>query len=165
MPWTNGQYMLKYSNIEKMTRNIVWSKLKLWSSPCMPTHYKNVLTTASITSKRQGFLTCSKTSKGVPMCPTPPKILCTVANTSASMGTECHAEERVMSLPRHADKLPASGGCCNCTFEWHCLPHDMCFIHDSCLCDGSGSYPPVKPPCDWLRYSCKWYVEFAPLRI
>ena len=53
-----------------------------------------------------------------------------------------------LSLPGHADKLPASGGRCDCTFEWRCLPHDMCFIHDSCLCDGSGSYPPVKPPRD-----------------
>jgi hypothetical protein len=165
IPWTNGQYMLKYSNIEKTMRNATWSKLKSWSSPCMPTHYKNVLTTASIASKRWGSLTCSTTSKGAPTCPAVPAILCAAADASTSMGTECYSEERVMSPPGHADKLPASGGHCNCAFEWHCLPHDMCFIHDSCLYNGSGSYPPVKPPCDWARYSCNWYVDYAPLSV
>jgi hypothetical protein len=148
MPWTNGQYMLKYSDIEKTTRNTAWSKLRSRSSLRMPTHYKNVLTTASITSKRRESLTYSATSKGTPTCPTVPAILHAAADASASMGTECHSEERVMSPPGHADKLPTSGSHCDCTFKWHCLPHDMCFIHDSYLCDGSGSYPPVKPPRD-----------------
>ena len=70
-----------------------------------------------------------------------------------------------LSPPGHADELPASGGRCDCAFEWRCLPHDMCFVHDSCLCDGSGSYPPVKPPHDWARYSRDWYVDYAPLTV
>jgi hypothetical protein len=69
----------------------------------------------------------------------------------------------MLSPPRHVDELLASDGRCNCAFEWHCLPHDMCFIHDSCLCDGSSSYPPVKPPHDWAWYSHNWYVDYAPL--
>jgi hypothetical protein len=164
-PWTNGQFMLKYSDIKKTTRNTAWLRPKSWSSLHVPTHYKNVLTTASIALKWQGSLTASATSKGALTCPTVPAILCTAADTSASMGTECHSEERVMSLPGHVDELPASGGHCDCTFEWHCLPHDMCFIHNSCLCNGSGSYPPVKPPRDWAWYSHDWYVNYAPLSV
>ena len=79
--------------------------------------------------------------------------------------TQEKVERAVMSPPGHADKLLALGGRCDCTFEWHCLPHDMCFIHDSCLCDGSSSYPPVKPPRDWAQYSCDWYVDYAPLSV
>jgi hypothetical protein len=73
------------------------------------------------------------------------------------------ARQHSLSPPGHADKLPALGRRCDCAFEWRCLPHDICFIHDSCLCDGSGSYPPVKPPRDWSWYSCNWYVDYAPL--
>jgi len=165
MLWTNGRYMLKCSTIEKMTRNTAWLKLKLRSSLCMPTHYKNVLTTASITSKQWGFPTYSETLKGAPTYPTVPAILHIAANTSTSMGTECHSEERAMSLPGHADKLLALGGCYDCAFEWCCLPHNICFIHDSCLCNGSSSFPPVKPPRDWSWFSCEWYIEFALLCI
>jgi hypothetical protein len=143
----------------------MWSRPRSRSSPHMPTYYKNILTTASIALKRQRFLTSSGTLKDAPTCPTVPAILHTAADASASMGMECHSEERVMSPPGHADKLPALGGRCNCAFEWRCLPHDMCFIHDSCLCNGSGSYPPVKPPRDWAWYSCDWYVNYAPLSV
>ena len=31
--------------------------------------------------------------------------------------------------------------------------------------DSSGSYPPVKPPCDWAWYSYDWYVDYAPFSV
>ncbi|SRR6266851_5752167 len=30
------------------------------------------------------------------------------------------------------------------------VSHNACFIHDSCFCPGSGSFPLVKPPCTLL---------------
>ena len=35
---------------------------------------------------------------------------------------------------------------CSCDAEWQCEPHNVCFIHDSCFCPGSGAFPSVKPP-------------------
>src|SRR6266853_4204421 len=41
-------------------------------------------------------------------------------------------------------------------------PHDACFIHDSCFCEGSGSFPPVKPQRpSWAQFSYDWYCELA----
>ncbi len=41
---------------------------------------------------------------------------------------------------------PSSYHKCGCTSEWQCEPHNACFIHDSCFCPSSSSFPPVKPP-------------------
>src|SRR6266851_2816772 len=35
---------------------------------------------------------------------------------------------------------------CDCTGDWHCKPHNMCFIHKLCLCPSSGAFPPARPP-------------------
>ena len=65
-------------------------------------------------------------------------------------------------LPQHADELLYDPDCCSCGLEWRCIPHDACFIHDSCLCKGSGSFPPCKPQCpSWAQYSYDWYCELA----
>ena len=83
-------------------------------------------------------------------------------------------KKRVMLLPQHVDKLlpwyhhwsnklptelrlkrfhkeptliyPLSLALCTCDSEWRCEPHNTCFIHDSCFCLSSGSFPPVRPP-------------------
>src|SRR6266851_3890589 len=65
-------------------------------------------------------------------------------------------------LPQHADKLLYDPDRCSCDLEWRCIPHDACFIHDSCLCEGSGSFPPVKPQRpSWAQFSYDWYCELA----
>ena len=67
-----------------------------------------------------------------------------------------------MLPPRQADKLLFGEDCCKCDLEWHCVPHNACFIHDSCFCEGSGSFPPVKPPHpSWSQFSHEWLVELA----
>ncbi len=67
-----------------------------------------------------------------------------------------------MSPPQHADELLYDPDCCSCGLEWRCIPHDACFIHDSCLCEGSGSFPPIKPQRpSWAQYSYDWYCELA----
>ncbi len=47
--------------------------------------------------------------------------------------------------PQHAEELLNDPDRCSCNLEWRCIPYDACFIHDSCFCEGSGSFPPVKP--------------------
>ncbi len=69
---------------------------------------------------------------------------------------------RTLSPPQQADELLYDPDCCSCGLEWRCIPHDACFIHDSCLCKGSGSFPPCKPQCpSWAQYSYDWYCELA----
>jgi hypothetical protein len=59
--------------------------------------------------------------------------------------------------PGHAGELPQLGDHCDYAPEWHCDPHNAYFIHDSCFCDGSGSWPPVKPVCSyWRCFSLDW---------
>ena len=69
---------------------------------------------------------------------------------------------RNMLPPQHADELLYDLDWCACGLEWRCISHDACFIHDSCLCKGSGSFPPVKPQRpSWAQFSYDWYREFA----
>src|SRR6266851_307883 len=35
---------------------------------------------------------------------------------------------------------------CSCDSEWWYEPYNVCFIHDSCFCPSSSTFPPVKPP-------------------
>src|SRR5216683_300985 len=70
--------------------------------------------------------------------------------------------QQPMSLPKQAAKLLVAKGHCECDLEWHCVPYDTCFIHDSCFCKGSSSFPPVRPPCpSWLQFSYNWYCELV----
>ncbi len=64
--------------------------------------------------------------------------------------------------PQHVEELLYDPNCCSCSLEWRCIPHDVCFIHDSCFCEGSGSFPPVKPQHpSWAQFSYDWYTELA----
>src|SRR5216683_95541 len=72
------------------------------------------------------------------------------------------ALEVALSLPQHVEKLLYNEDRCTCDLKWHCVPHNACFIHDSCFCEGSGSFPPVKPLCpSWADFSYNWYCELA----
>jgi len=65
-------------------------------------------------------------------------------------------------LPQHVEELLYDLDCCLCDLEWCCVPHDVCFIHDSCFCKGSGSFPPVKPQRPtWAQFLYDWYCELA----
>jgi len=56
-------------------------------------------------------------------------------------------------LPRQAAKL----SCYGCDPSWFCSPHDACFIHELCLCEGSSRWPPVKLVCSsWVSESREW---------
>jgi hypothetical protein len=58
-----------------------------------------------------------------------------------------------MLPPRQAAKLSR----CGCDPSWFCSPHDACFIHESCLCEGSSKWPPVKPVHSrWVSESREW---------
>ena len=151
MPWTNGQYMLRYSATEKTMRSAALSRPKLQSSPVDLQSCKSDWTMAEPASKCWKSPTCSETLKDAPTSLVALEDLHVEADASASMARECHSEERVMSPPRYVGELPQLGDCCDCAPKWRCDPHDACFIHDSCFCDGSGSWPPVKPVCSYWR--------------
>ncbi len=66
---------------------------------------------------------------------------------SRDLVDEMHRRCLVRDKACRTNPSPCSFYDCGCTSEWQCKPHDACFIHDSCFCPGSGSFPPVKPPC------------------
>jgi hypothetical protein len=62
-------------------------------------------------------------------------------------------EGEMMLPPRQAAKLSR----CGCDPSWFCSPHDACFIHELCLCDGSSRWPLVKPVhSSWVSESREW---------
>jgi hypothetical protein len=66
-----------------------------------------------------------------------------------------------MGLPARLNVLPprqaAKLSCCGCDPSWFYSPHDMCFIHESCLCKGSSKWPPVKlVRSTWVSKSHEW---------
>src|SRR6266851_2470171 len=65
---------------------------------------------------------------------------------SRDLAAEMHLRRLVRDKARRTNSLPISYRPCDCSADWHCEPHGACFIHDSCFCPGSGSFPPVKPP-------------------
>jgi hypothetical protein len=162
-PWTNGRYTLRYSATEKTMRSTTLLRLKSQSSPANLQSCKSDWTMAGLTLKRQKSPTCSKTLKDALTSLVASKDLHVEADTSISMAWECHSEERVMSLPRYAGELPQLGDRCDCVPKWCCDPHDACFIYDSCFCEGSGSWPPVKPIHSyWHHYSLNWQTDMKP---
>src|SRR6266851_1246045 len=67
-----------------------------------------------------------------------------------------------MLLPRQVAKLPSLRDRCECGLKWHCESHNTCFIHDSCFCKGSSSFPPIKPlHSSWSQFLYNWYVELV----
>src|SRR5216683_224748 len=65
---------------------------------------------------------------------------------SWDLAAEMHLRCLVRNDARRTHTLPISSAPCDCASDWRCEPHGACFIHDSCFCPGSGSFPPVKPP-------------------
>src|SRR5712672_2244715 len=65
---------------------------------------------------------------------------------SRDLAAEMHLRRLVRNEARRTVTLPSAYRPCDCATEWRCEPHGACFIHDSCFCPGSGSFPPVKPP-------------------
>jgi len=56
-------------------------------------------------------------------------------------------------LSRQVAKLSRYG----CNPSWFCSPHDTCFIHELCLCEGSSRWPPVKlVHSSWVSKSYEW---------
>jgi hypothetical protein len=66
-----------------------------------------------------------------------------------------------MLPPRQAAKLSR----CGCDPSWFCSPHDACFIHKSCLCEGSSRWPPVKlVHSSWVSLSREWLADLLSHR-
>jgi len=157
MPWTNGQYMLRYSATKKTMRSAALSRPRSQSLPADSQSCKNDWTMVGPASKHQKSPACFETLRDVPTSLVAFEDRHIEADVSTSMARECHSEEGVMLPPGHAGELPQLGDRCDCVPEWHCDPHDACFIHDLCFCDGSGSWPPVKPIRSyWRRFSSDW---------
>jgi len=111
--------------------------------------------------------TCTATSKPIDKLVTArsptstPGLEQSAASGTTSLPT-CSMPSPRLSPPQHADELLYDPDRCSCGLEWRCIPHDACFIHDSCLCEGSGSFPPVKPQRpSWAQYLYDWYCELA----
>ena len=86
----------------------------------------------------------------------------TMPQSSLLYRSVTHWLSSILSLPQHVKKLLYDEDRCTCDLEWHCVPHDACFIHDLCFCEGSGSFPPIKPPHpSWADFSYDWYCELA----
>ena len=63
--------------------------------------------------------------------------------------------------PRQAAKRPR----CECDPSWFCSLHDACFIHESCLCEGSSKWPLVKPVrSHWVSESREWLAALLSRR-
>ena len=65
---------------------------------------------------------------------------------SRDLAAEMHRRHLVWDKACRTKPSLSSYRDCGCSADWRCEPHDVCFIHDSCFCPGSGSFPPVKPP-------------------
>ena len=125
--------------------------------------FKNTATTAGPTLTWQGSPSCCATLKDMLSCHETPEVAtCAEAGTYTSMAQGLHSEGEVMLPPKQVDNLLFAEDRCKCDLEWCCVPHNACFIHDSCFCKGSGSFPSVKPPhLSWSQFSHEWLVELA----
>jgi hypothetical protein len=78
-----------------------------------------------------------------------------------STGTTPLTSSEEVLPPRQAAKLSR----CECDPSWFCSPHDACFIHESCLCEGSSKWPPVKPVRSrWVSESREWLAALLSRR-
>jgi hypothetical protein len=72
-----------------------------------------------------------------------------------------HLRKGRVLLPRQAGKRPR----CECDPSWFCSPHNACFVHESCLCEGSSKWPPVKPVRSrWVSESREWLAGLLSRR-
>src|SRR6266851_5759936 len=78
---------------------------------------------------------------------------------SNELATKMHQRHLVWNEQRYTVCLSFSHDC-TCDSEWHCEPHNTCFIYDLCFCPSSSSFLPVKPPrtslLSPLSYSVSW---------
>jgi len=65
---------------------------------------------------------------------------------SRDLAAEMHQRRLIGNKAHRTSTLPSSYRPCDCASDWRCEPHNTCFIHESCFCPGSSSFPPVKPP-------------------
>ena len=108
--------------------------------------YKRPSTTAEADLKPGGSPSCYATSRVKLASPTV-KDTRVEDDVPTLPSPELLSRGEVMSPPQHVEKLLYNEDCCTCDLKWHCIPHNTCFIYDSCFCEGSSSFPPVKPPC------------------
>ena len=157
-----GSPMLKLYAIESGKKSNNKLKQKSASSLDDPPSLPNPLTTVGADSRPVGSPSWCTTLKVVPASPMAKGKQRDKDVTPTSMSLELHSRGGVMSPPQHMEKLLYDEDRCTCDLEWHCVPHNACFIHDLCFCEGSGSFPPVKPPHpSWSNFSYKWYCELA----
>jgi len=91
------------------------------------------------------------------------EVICRGCNKLTDVGTvdvalSCRwtAAPLMVLPPEQAAKLSH----CGCDISWFCSPHDACFIHESCLCEGSSHWPSVKlVHSDWVSFSCAWLAD------
>src|SRR6266851_3068304 len=65
---------------------------------------------------------------------------------SQDLAAEMHQRRLDRNEARRTESSLISYRPCDCASDWRCEPYNACFIHESCFCPGSGSFPPVKPP-------------------
>ena len=138
------------------------SMQKSASSQGIVLSYKRPSTTAEADLKPEGSPSCCITSRAAPTFPVAKDTTHIEDTTPTLTSPELLSRGEVMSPPQHAEKLLYDEDCCTCDLKWHCIPHNTCFIYDSCFCEGSSSFPPVKPPrLSWADFSYNWYCELA----
>jgi hypothetical protein len=94
----------------------------------------------------------NKTSSESTLC-SMPHAATTLDRCVLALDQAVQLEGEVMLLPRQAAKLSR----CGCNPSWFCSPHDACFIHKLCLCEGSSRWPLVKLVRSfWVSESREW---------
>ncbi len=132
------------------------------SSLDAPPFSRSLSTTVGANSKPGGSPSWCTALKVTPTSPVAKGKLCAKDAASALTLPELLSRGEVMSPPQHAEKLLYDKDRCTCDLKWHCIPHDACFIHNSCFCKGSGSFHPVKPlHQSWSDFSYEWYCELV----
>src|SRR6267154_2522414 len=79
---------------------------------------------------------------------------------SRDLAAEMHRRRLVRNEAHRTSTPLISYRPCDCASDWRCEPHGACFIHESCFCPGSGSFPPVKPPRSELSSNHSQYMRF-----
>src|SRR6266851_7753610 len=134
MSWPTGSLTPKLSATAAGNKSVASSKPKSPSSPATAPSSKKASATVADGSKRGASPSYCATSRAAPTSPAT-KGSPVVGVEATLVSAELLSRERVMLPPQHADKLLYNPDRCSCGLEWHCIPHDACFIHDSCLCE------------------------------
>src|SRR6266851_5495916 len=63
-------------------------------------------------------------------------------HVTAHSATTSETAYTTLSIPNVPPHITINNSpCCDCTDNWHCEPHNSCFIYDSCLCPSFGMFP------------------------